>query len=97
MKRVIAGLLGCVAIAMGGGVGTGHEGEPEQFGPWSAAVNLGAVVNSSVRDTPGSISRGTDCRCISARLELLPTGRICSSRAASRSICPGGRRQRSTC
>lgn len=57
MKRVIAGLLGCVAIAIGGGVGAGHEGEPEQFGPWSAAVNLGAVVNSSVRDTPGSISR----------------------------------------
>ncbi len=57
MKRVIVGLLCCVAVIIGGPVGAGHDGEPEQFGPWSAAVNLGAVVNSSVRDTAGSISR----------------------------------------
>jgi Tol biopolymer transport system component len=57
MKRAIAGLLGCVVVAVGGGVGAGHDGKPEQFGPWSAPVNLGAVVNSSVRDTAGSISR----------------------------------------
>jgi WD40 repeat protein len=57
MKRIIVGLLCCVAVVIGGPVGAGHGREPEQFGPWSVAVNLGAVVNSSVRDTPGSVSR----------------------------------------
>jgi hypothetical protein len=42
---------------MGGPAGAGHDGEPERFGPWSPAVNLGAVVNSSVRDTGPSVSR----------------------------------------
>jgi WD40-like Beta Propeller Repeat len=57
MKRVIVGLLGCVAVAIGGGNGASQAKERELFGPWSEAVNLGAVVNSSVRDTAGSISR----------------------------------------
>ena len=57
MKRIIAGLLGCVAVVIGGGVGAHQDGDAEQFGPWSEPVNLGAVVNSSLRDTGGSISK----------------------------------------
>jgi hypothetical protein len=57
MTRIIIGLLGCIAVAMGSGVGARQELEPEEFGPWSAPVNLGAVVNSSLRETGGSVSR----------------------------------------
>lgn len=57
MKRAIVGLLGCVAVVIGGGAGAHEDGEPEEFGPWSAPVNLGAVINSSVRDTGASVSR----------------------------------------
>src|SRR5688500_11854552 len=56
MKRLIVGLL-CFVVAIVGGVGA-HEDEGRvQFGPWSEPVNLGPIVNSSFRDTGGSISR----------------------------------------
>jgi hypothetical protein len=57
MKQFIVGILGCVAVAIGGGVGAGQDGDPEEFGPWSAPVNLGPLVNSSVRDAGVSVSR----------------------------------------
>jgi hypothetical protein len=56
MKRAIIGLLGCVAVVIGSGAGAHQDNEPGQFGPWSEPVNLGAVVNSSLRDTGGSVS-----------------------------------------
>lgn len=56
MKRLIVGLL-CIAVAIVGGVGA-HEDEGRvQFGPWSEPVNLGPIVNSSSRDTGGSVSK----------------------------------------
>ena len=57
MRRGIVGLLGCIAVAIGGGVGANQDGAHEEFGAWSEAVNLGAVVNSSARDTGGFVSR----------------------------------------
>jgi len=55
MKRAIVGLFGCVAVVLGGGISADQE--QEELGQWSAPVNLGAVVNSNLRDSSPSISR----------------------------------------
>jgi hypothetical protein len=57
MKGVIVGLLGCAAMVIGGGAGSGQEGPPAEFGAWSEPVNLGSEINTGVRDTGASISR----------------------------------------
>lgn len=58
-RRVIVGLLGCLAVAIGEGVGSGQgqDGGPPEFGEWSEPVNLGPDINTSFRETGASISK----------------------------------------
>jgi hypothetical protein len=63
MKRKILslGILGCAAFVIASGVraeSNAWKSDPEvEFGPWSAPVNLGPVVNSNVSDAGPAISR----------------------------------------
>ena len=90
MKRAVFGLcvLGCVAFVIAGRVSADSDAwrseSGEEFGQWSEAINLGAVVNSSVRDTGGSVSRdGLSLYFGSARAGA--TGSDSTCRAGSRS------------
>ena len=63
MKREIlsVGILGCAAFVIASGVraeSNAWKSDREvEFGPWSAPVNLGPVVNSNVSDAGPAISR----------------------------------------
>jgi Tol biopolymer transport system component len=63
MKRTLMTLLGlgAVALRIAGGVAAhddGRRSEPfAEFGPWSAPVNLGPIVNSTLNDAGPAISR----------------------------------------
>jgi Tol biopolymer transport system component len=62
MKRTIAslGALGCAALLITGVVGADSDARSEprvEFGPWSAPVNLGAVVNSTFVEAAPAISK----------------------------------------
>jgi hypothetical protein len=62
MKRTLMKLmcLGAVALPIAGLAANGEGRQPEpiaEFGPWSAPVNLGPVVNSTVNEAGPAISR----------------------------------------
>ena len=60
MKRAIAAVTGVLALSVCGGSGAiqlpDSESQPE-FSEWSEPVNLGEVINSSLRDVGAALSR----------------------------------------
>ena len=59
VNKFVIGLVGCLAVLIGGGMSARQASDREhaEFGGWSTPVNLGPVINSSVRDVGASVSR----------------------------------------